>query len=96
MSAYTPIETELKNIKLDVSSLQVDVLNLQERLIELRDYAEMKGERVSWFDDIDWDMVARTLHAEFYDINRYIRYIITIMDELDIDSFIKIENKNLD
>ena len=37
----TPIETTLKNIKLDISSLQVDVLSLQERLIELRDYADM-------------------------------------------------------
>ena len=60
MSSYTPIETELKNIQLNISSLQVDVLGLQERLIELRDSAEMKGERVSWFDDIDWDTIDRT------------------------------------
>jgi len=91
---HTPIETTLKNIKLDISSLQVDVLSLQERLIELRDYADMKGERVSWFDDIDWDTVHRTLYAEFYDANRFIRYIIKIFEDLNIDSFIEIETKN--
>ena len=94
MSSYTPIETELKKIKLDISSLQVDVLGLQERLIELRDSAEMKGERVSWFDDIDWDTIDRTLHAEFYDVNRYIRYILRIIEDLNIDSFVEIETKN--
>ena len=93
MSSYTPIETELKNIQLNISSLQVDVLGLQERLIELRDSAEMKGERVSWFDDIDWDSIDRTLHAEFYDANRYIRYILSIIEDLNIEPFIEIENK---
>ena len=48
MSSYTPIETELKNIQLNISSLQVDVLGLQERLIELRDYATMKGKKVGY------------------------------------------------
>ena len=93
MSSHTPIETEWKNIKLDIASLQVDVLSLHERLIELRDYADMKGERVAWFDDIDWDIIDRALHAEFYDANRFIRYIIKIFEELNLDPFIKIENK---
>jgi hypothetical protein len=93
MSTYTPIETELKNIKLDIISLQVDALSLHERLIELRDYADMKGERVAWFDDIDWNIIDRALHTEFYDVNRFIRYIIKIFDELNLDPFIKIENK---
>jgi len=92
--SHTPIETTLKNIKLDISSLQVDVLSLQERLIELRDSAEMKGERVSWFDDIDWETIDRALYAEFYDANRFIRYIIRIFEDLNIDSFIEIETKN--
>jgi len=94
MVTHTPIETELKKIKLDILALQGDVLSLHQRLIELRDYAEMKGERVSWFDDINWDTIDRALHAEFYDVNRFIRYIMKIFDELNIDSFIKIENEN--
>ena len=94
MSSHTPIETELKNIKIDISSLQVDVLSLQERLIELRDYADMKGERIAWFDDLDWETIDRALYAEFYDANRFIRYIIGIFEDLNIDSFIEIETKN--
>ena len=84
MSSYTPIETELKNIQLNISSLQVDVLGLQERLIELRDYATMKGEK---------DVRLQVLHSDFYDVNRYIRYILRIIEDLNIESFIEIENK---
>ena len=93
MSSYTPIETELKNIKLNISSLQVDVLGLQERLIELRDYATMKGEKDVRLQAIEWDSIDRTLHAEFYDANRYIRYILSIIEDLNIEPFIEIENK---
>ena len=89
----TPIETELRHIKLDVISLQVDILDLQKRLIELRDSADNEDGRVDWLSDIEWDNIDRSLHNDLYDANRYIRYVIRIFDELNIDPFIKIENK---
>tara|TARA_Y100000034_G_C6813415_1_gene365751 strand:+ start:691 stop:987 length:297 start_codon:yes stop_codon:yes gene_type:complete len=93
MSSYTPIETELKNIKLNLSSLQVDTLGLQERLIELRDYATMKGEKVGDNRQEFKDVILQVLHSDFYDVNRYIRYILRIIEDLNIESFIEIENK---
>ena len=53
MSVDISINTERDNIKLNLISLQGDVFDLQKRFTELRDYADMKGERVAWFDDLD-------------------------------------------
>ena len=94
MSVDISINTERDNIKLNLISLQGDVFDLQKRFTELRDYADIKSERVAWFDDLDWETIDRALHTEFYDVNRFIRYIIKIFDELNLDPFIEIETKN--
>jgi hypothetical protein len=89
----TPIETEFRHIKLDLMSLQLDILDLQQRLIELRDSADGKDGRVDWLNDLEWDTIDVSLHHEIYDANRYARYLISIFEDLNIDPFIKIENK---
>ena len=94
MSVDISINTERDNIKLNLISLQGDVFDLQKRFTELRDYADMKGERVAWFDDLDWETIDRALYSKFYDANRFIRYLIRIFDDLNIDPFIEIETKN--